>query len=58
MATHPVPVTTREMVKQMVEADPSVTVTEMAAAAGVSLERVRQILLDLGYKREWVQQHK
>ena len=43
------------MVERMVKADPTVSAAEIAREAGVSRERVRQILEDMGYelRRVW-----
>ena len=38
------------MVERMVKADPTVSAAEIARKAGVSRERARQILEDMGYE--------
>ena len=43
-------VTTRELAERMVKADPTVSAAAIAEKAGVSRERVRQILEDMGYE--------
>lgn len=45
---------TRELVERMIKADNRVTAAEIARKAGVSRERVRQILEELGYELDQV----
>lgn len=44
---------TRVRVERLVRADPTRPAAEIARSVGVSRERVRQILEDLGYRLEW-----
>jgi DNA-directed RNA polymerase sigma subunit (sigma70/sigma32) len=41
---------TRQRVERMVKADPTVSAAEIARKAGVSRERIRQILDEMGYE--------
>jgi predicted ArsR family transcriptional regulator len=45
--------TTRQTVGRLVKANRSISAAEIARQAGVSRERVRQILDDLGYELQW-----
>jgi predicted ArsR family transcriptional regulator len=44
---------TRQTVERLVKANRSVSAAEIARQAGVSRERARQILDDLGYELQW-----
>lgn len=46
---------TRETVERLVKADPTIAAAEIARQAGVSRERVRFLLDELGYelRQEW-----
>lgn len=46
---------TRQRVAALVKADPQLTAAEIGRQVGVSRERVRQILNDLGYelRQQW-----
>jgi predicted ArsR family transcriptional regulator len=50
--------TTRQIALQMVKADPTVSATAIAGKAGVSRERVRQLLEEEGYQLEWRKKRK
>ena len=45
--------TTRETVERLVKANRSISAAEIARQAGVSRERARQILDDLGFELQW-----
>jgi predicted ArsR family transcriptional regulator len=45
--------TTRQTVERLVKANRSISAAEIARQAGVSRERARQILDDLGYELQW-----
>lgn len=45
---------TRATVERLIKADKRITAAEIARQAGVSRERVRQILDDLGYELDQV----
>jgi predicted ArsR family transcriptional regulator len=45
--------TTRQTVERMVKANRSISAAQIARQAGVSRERIRQILDDLGYELQW-----
>lgn len=46
--------TTRATVERLIKADKRITAAEIARQAGVSRERARQILDDLGYELDQV----
>jgi len=45
---------TRELAERMVKADPTITAAAIAEQAGVSRERVRQLLEEMGYELQCV----
>lgn len=47
------PEDTRTRVERLVKADPTLAAAEIARAVGVSRERVRQLLEEMGYRLEW-----